>query len=83
MKKPDKVLFLYNECNDDLFAYFPNITMNNNGDKLCYSQIGQHSGCCVEYANESIKATKEEVQPLFNELVGVGYNIESGHLIKL
>lgn len=77
--KKTKVLFLYNEKNQDLFAYFPNDYYNKaltpklrNG----YSSEGQHSGVHEEYAQESIEATPKEYESLKKELEDIGYNLQ-------
>lgn len=74
----DKVQFLVNETGEqaDIFAYFPDLVADNKGNKTCYSHIGQHSACSEEYANESRKATKEESQPLSDELISIGYDLQ-------
>ena len=65
----DNVLFLINE--NELFAFFPDIEADNQGNKLSYAHIGQHSACSIEYANEATKATTDEYQSLYNELTKV------------
>lgn len=73
-----KVQFLYNEENEDLFAFFPfEIANRVTRNKLSYSHVGQHSECSQEYANESREATREEYFPLYKELIdNVGYDLE-------
>lgn len=73
-----KVVFLYNEREKDLFAFFPNEDYNSVSSltKVCYSHVGQHSACAMDYANESRLATKEEYTDLQKELEGIGYNLE-------
>jgi len=70
-----KVKFLYNEYNDDLFAYFP-FEESSKGYKTAYSHIGQHSACSPKYAEESREATLPEFIDLFNELQSIGYKLE-------
>lgn len=70
-----KVKFLYNEYNDDLFAYFPELKWCNDTN-TCYSHIGQHTACHPNYAKESREATLLESLDLFNELQGIGYKLE-------
>jgi hypothetical protein len=71
----DKCEFMFNERTKDLFAYFPE---QIEGDNLClsYSHIGQHSVCHRDYYRESRKATKEEYNDLYRELLEIGYEIE-------
>jgi len=78
-----KVLFLLEPKQDDqprdIFAYFPEIyhnKMNNSKMLTCYAHIGQHSACHQDYANECKPATPEQYKDLFNELEGIGYNLE-------
>jgi hypothetical protein len=70
-----KVKFLYNEYNEDLFAYFP-FEESSKGYKTAYSHIGQHSACHYKYAEESREATMLEYLDLFNELQSIGYRLE-------
>ena len=74
MSKID-VQFLFNEKEQDLFAFFPNEIFDINGNKCSYSKIGQHSACSEEYANESRKANFHEYKDLYIELRSIGYNI--------
>ena len=68
------VQFLFNEEEQDLFAYFPHEDYDRNGMfKSSYSHVGQHSACSPQYAKESRKATKAEYQDLKTELEGLGY----------
>jgi hypothetical protein len=51
---------------------------------ICYSHIGQHSSCHVEYANECQEAAINEYWDLLRELIGQGYKdleIVNSHLI--
>lgn len=74
------VKFLVNEREDkdEVFAFFPQLNYNRvlygNKLKTCYSRIGQHSACDVEYAKESREATKAEYSELLAELKQIGYN---------
>ncbi len=67
-----KVCFLINESDkeagEDLFAFFPFLNF------LAYSHLGQHSGCCLDYALESREASLNEAEDLYKELVSIGYN---------
>jgi len=81
-KHQTKVKFLLNETNEleytrDVFAYFPEENFDREGTlKTSYAHIGQHSGCCPEYAEESRTATPEEYQDLKAELENIGYNLK-------
>lgn len=71
------VKFRVHPINGDLFAYFPQLKATFNGyrkdNKVCYSHIGQHSVCGIEYVNECRKATEVEYKDLKNELEQIGY----------
>lgn len=75
-----RVKILYNEKTDDLFAFFPDENYNHylygNDMKTAYSHVGQHSCCRVEYADESVKANDKMAQPLIDELISLGYDLE-------
>jgi hypothetical protein len=75
-KQTTKVKFLFNEANQDLFAFFPYEEFDNKCNKTAYSHIGQHSGCHPDYAIKSREATLEEYKSLKTELEGLGYNLE-------
>lgn len=76
-KHKTQVVFLINERTNDLFAFFPNEDYNDFSlTKVCYSHVGQHSGCVLDYAKESKEATKEEYNDLKEELESIGYNLE-------
>ncbi len=78
------VKFRYNENNNDLFAFFPQLIesrnfVNDKGQytkKMCYSLIGQHSVCSLNYVNQSRPATEAEYLPLKQELESIGYNLK-------
>ena len=67
-----EVIF-FKENEGEVFAYFPNITADNRGNKTCYSHIGQHSACSKEYLIGRELATTEEYTPLLEELRQQGY----------
>jgi len=74
-KHKTKVKFLINV--DELFAYFPELEYNDNPKlKTCYSHIGQHSACHVDYAKEAREASPKEYIDLKTELKNLGYNLE-------
>ena len=70
-----RAIFLYNEENKDLFAYFPDEDQGR-GMKSGYSHIGQHSSVHSDYAMESRQATEEEYKDLKAELESMGYNLK-------
>ena len=86
MKTNVKFLVHYSLVYDEeLFAFFPDelhvevVDETTAKGKLylmrCYSHIGQHSACHIDYANESREATKEEYNPLLEELLSIGYEL--------
>lgn len=84
MKKDDKttkVLFLIEQSENgtgSVLAFFPeNLFTDRRKDVFeCYSHVGQHSSCRIEYANECKQATGEQFTPLLNELLSIGYKLE-------
>ncbi len=77
MKTQTKVLFLIDRTdsgtNTQVFAYFPEMVHNGN-IMTCYSHIGQHSSCHIDYANECKEAKTNDYLDLLGELIGQGYN---------
>lgn len=77
-----KVLFLYNDKENDLFAYFPEEHYYHKGHEdynemfVCYAHVGQHSSCNKRYADDSRIATEEEYNDLKEELLSIGYELE-------
>ena len=75
------VLFLIEKPEGELtcnvFAFMPKELHNNSNPKLftSYAHIGQHSSCCLEYANECKEATSIEYADLKKELESIGYNL--------
>ena len=71
-----KVEFLIND--GDLFAFFPELEYHERETpiKTCYAHLGQHSGCHVDYAKESVKAHPSQYEPLKKELESIGYNLQ-------
>ncbi len=64
------------ECN--VFAYFPEENYSTESNiKTCYSRIGQHSACHVDYTAECKEVNYNEYQDLLKELYSIGYkNLE-------
>ena len=75
-----RVIFLYHEDNEDLFALFPdNIEQVKGGSTfyMAYSNIGQHSDCSVRYIKECRMAQPNEYADLQYELEHVvGYELD-------
>lgn len=71
-----KVLFLLEDDNSVL-AVFPQLNynkrMSGNFKKVCYSHIGQHSGCTKSYYQGLKRALPEQYQDLKSELESMGY----------
>lgn len=72
------VKFYYNEKENDLFAFFPQLNHGrfNDGFKVCYAHLGQHSSCHIDYLKECRLATKKEYSDLANELKSIGYELK-------
>jgi hypothetical protein len=74
------VKFRVHPANNDLFAFFPQLKASFNGyrhdNKVCYSHIGQHSECNIEYVKECRPATESEYLPLKRELESIGYTLK-------
>lgn len=72
-----KTTFLKNK--GEVFAFFPKEQYAPDNSKLrtCYTKVGQHGACHVDYARESKLATEKEYESLKKELTEVvGYNLE-------
>jgi hypothetical protein len=77
-KEKTEVVFLFNDYENDLFAFFPNESYSNDPNDdfyTSYCHVGQHSACHIDYANDSRFATKEEYKDLKKELEELGYNL--------
>lgn len=79
-KHKTKALFLIEQETDlkipvSIFAYFPHEKFDAKGNNTCYSHIGQHSGCSVQYSNECKTAEYNQFYELAKELSGLGYNL--------
>lgn len=42
----------------------------------CYSKVGQHSTCSLNYIKECRQANYNEYQDLLKELISIGYKVE-------
>lgn len=72
-----KVEFLYEmDGSGEVFAYFPNTKFNDNDLRDCYSHIGQHSSCSIDYAENCKEAKYEDYSDLKSELENIGYKLE-------
>lgn len=71
-----KVIF-YKEPNESMqqgfnaMAVFP-----DESPLLCYTHIGQHSECSIEYVNDLKKATPNEYKELQRELESIDYDLD-------
>ena len=66
-----KVIFLYNAKNKDLFAVLPDVQTSLPTFKMTYAHVGQHSEAHVLYIQESKQATKKQYADLLQELQGI------------
>ena len=62
--------------NNEVIAFMPYDICNWQGYFTCYAHIGQHCSSCDEYFRQCRTATQEEYEPLLNELISIGYNVE-------
>ena len=70
------VVRFYVEPNGEILAYFPKLNHDTNGKfKVCYSHVGQHSACYLNYYRSCKKATPEQYSNLKTELESIGYNL--------
>lgn len=67
----------YLEPDGNVFAAFPSLSygVNESDGVMCYSHIGQHSGCSISYLSSSkLKpANMDEYSSLLEELISIGY----------
>lgn len=61
---------------DEVIAFMPYEICDWQGYYTCYTHIGQHSTTCDQYFKQCRTATQEEYEPLLNELISIGYNVE-------
>lgn len=73
--KTDVIFLRENDDSGNIFAYFPSIEHDTQGNKLSYSTIGQHSPCAPMYAMECKETKYKEWHPLYNELKSLGYDL--------
>lgn len=60
----------------NVFALFPHEIADFKGNVTTYQHLGQHSVADYKYCiSKSRKATKEELEPLKQELESIGYNV--------
>lgn len=61
----------------DIIAMFPELPGTNKLDTcLSYMHIGQHGAASVFLYTNCKLATPEEYQPLFKELIAIGYKLK-------
>jgi hypothetical protein len=68
-----KVQFL-REANGQILAVFPATAWDGFSNIDCYSRVGQHSSCAVNYWKNLKPATRLEFEPLLEELESLGYD---------
>jgi hypothetical protein len=76
-EKTKAIILINEELNGfpDLFAFFPEM-LEPNGMAVSYSITGEHSSCCLEYAEASRVASAEEAAPLIERLESIGYQLD-------
>jgi hypothetical protein len=63
---------------NSVFAYFPDESnFDSNGNKMCYSRLGQHSACSPAYVAECKQVKRaSKYADLKQELESIGYDLE-------
>lgn len=74
-QKEVRVIFYHEKDSDGVFAYFPDEQFDSVGNKLCYSHVGQHSGCSPKYVTHCTLARPDQYQTLKEELEKIGYKL--------
>ena len=88
MKTTNVLFLLGRDSETEVFAYFPDNFYNKQLHpdlRDCYSHIGQHSACHVDYAAGCKEANYNQYQDLLKELVSIGYEnliIKNSQLIE-
>lgn len=74
------VKFRKDRDDNSVWAAFPQLKQDKkhlgNDIITCYSHIGQHSACQVDYMNACDKATESEYADLKAELESIGYKLK-------
>jgi len=65
----------------DVIALFPNEPADRRGHILSYQHIGQHGGADFSLIQKLEHVSKKEYMPLYDELVGLGYDLVVSHRI--
>ena len=77
MKTKTIVIFKKDPQNhNEVIAFMPYEICNWQGYFTCYAHVGQHSTTCDQYFRQCRTAIQEEYEPLLNELISIGYNVE-------
>lgn len=73
-----KVCFRQSKHNGSIVIdaiFLEEISHHSKLELLCYSRIGQHSGCSLEWLyNETKPASKDQYSSLLKELQSIGYD---------
>lgn len=73
-KMPLKFMFRQEE-NGDILAVFDEWLNKVKGEIMCYSHVGQHSGCTKEYVeNNTVEPKLDDCSDLLEELKRIGYD---------
>ena len=78
MKDKHKTEVKFYKDSFGVFAVFPNLVADYDGNITSYAHIGQHSAMCPEYIEitKSKEALEDEYKPLKEELESIGYNLK-------
>ena len=65
-----RVIFRFDKSAQEVVAVFPYLAPSGNY-MTCYSHVGQHSGCSLDWYRRTRPATPEQYAPLLAELRGI------------
>ncbi len=72
-----KVKFLIEkDTKEQVLAVFPYEIADKNMNKVCYSSSEAHGVCSDDYIKELKPAPKILYNPLLNELISIGYQLQ-------
>ena len=77
MKNKTSVIFRTYKANGDVIALFPFIPADYVGWHCdSYMHVGQHGGACPSLVHGATRpSTRAEINPLYKELVNIGYHL--------
>ena len=72
-----KVIFrTFKDGSENVIALFPDELGDSSlGTCLSYMHVGQHGSASINITNITKPSTKDELEPLYKELVSIGYDL--------